>query len=224
MARNFLTNADHLDNATPAITAMPAAGLTLSAWVKFNTLALAQDVLTLGTAASNNNRWTLDMSVTNFVQAQARDGTAASLSNTSLAVTAGIWQLFTAVYFDDTNRASWLQGANKGTNAVLRTLVVPPANTRVSANPINNNPVTSGLVAHVAIWNIALTDSDILALTTNLPSSIQVSNLLDYWPITGASPEVSIGILGSSLTVTGTTFNSDDPYGLPPLLMGQAIF
>ena len=188
-----------------------------------NVIATAMDVLNLCQAAGNGNRWALDMSSSSFVQSQARDGAAASLSNTSATVTASVWQLFAATATDDSNRASLLQGGNKGTNAVSRPITAP-TNTRVSANPLGNNPI-NGLVAHIAIWNIVLSDSDIASILTNLPSSIQPANLQEYWPLTtGASPEPSLGILGNSLTVTGTSFAADDPYGAPVVLMGQAIF
>lgn len=224
MARSFSTNADHLDNAAPAVTTL-ATGLTLSAWVKFSTVGLLQEILTLGSAATNANRWTINVSGTNFTQAQARDNAGTgSFANATLAITAGVWYLVTGTFTDDTNRAGYANGANKGTSAVLRPITAP-TNTRVSANPAGNNPVTTGLIAHCAVWNMVLSDADVLALYTNLPSSVQVSNLVDYWPMTtGASPEPSIGFGGNSLTVTGTSFNSDDPYGFPPLLMGQAVF
>ena len=226
MARLFLTNADHLDNAVPCITAMPAAGMTISAWIKATTLLTLQEILTLGQAASNSNRWTIDVNAAStFSQSQARDGAAASFGTATAAVTSGVWCLVTGVFYDDTNRAGFTNGANKGTGAVLRTLASAPTNTRVSANPIGNNPVLNGLLAHLAIWNTALVDTDVLALMTNLPSSIQPSFLQEYWPLTtGASPEPSIGIQGNSLTVTGTSFAADDPFGSPVVLMGQAIF
>lgn len=224
MARNFTGIADHLDNAVPAVTAL-TTGMSMCAWVKFNTLLVTQDVLTLGQAANGNNRWSIGQSSLSAAHCTARDGAASSITSSSSLMSAGVWSLLTGIFSDDTNRASYLNGANKGTSAVLRAITAPAA-TRVSGqNAAGANTVTNALIAHVAIWNTILTDADVLALYTNAPSSVQVGFLQEYWPLTSnTSPEPSIGILGNTLTVTGTTFNSDDPYGFPPLLMGQAIF
>lgn len=225
MSRAFSVAGDNLTNAAAAVTVMPATGFSMSLWIK-PTVGTTQNLMTLGAAAAANNQWTLVLTAAGAGQILVRDNVASNTTVSSAAnATSGVWNLITGTFTDDTNRAIYLNGANKATTAVLKPITAP-TNTRISGNPVATSPIlSSGLVAHIAIWNTVLSDSDVLALYTNVPSSVQVSSLLEYWPLTGnVSPEPSTGTLANSLTVTGTVFNTDDPFGFPPLLMGQAIF
>jgi hypothetical protein len=75
-----------------------------------------------------------------------------------------------------------------------------------------------GLIAHVAIWNIALADADVLLLASGPPNNVQPANLIDYWTLnTNASPEVPL-VGANNLTVTGTLYSSSDPFYNIPMI------
>jgi hypothetical protein len=80
----------------------------------------------------------------------------------------------------------------------------------------------SGLIAEMAVWNIALADAEVANLAAGLcPLRLQRANLVDYWLHGGlvnqASPEPSLTDSGHDMVVTGATIDTTVPpiFGLP---------
>lgn len=74
-----------------------------------------------------------------------------------------------------------------------------------------------GRIAHAAIWNVALSDAELVMLANGaLPTHVRPSALQGYWPLHGIdSPEPSVaGATRQAGTLTGTTFASGPPVGL----------
>lgn len=72
----------------------------------------------------------------------------------------------------------------------------------------------AGLLAHLAIWRIALSAGNIASLRAlALPSTVAASDLIGYWALTSSSgTHANQGIdSGGTLTVNGATFNADNP-------------
>ena len=70
----------------------------------------------------------------------------------------------------------------------------------------------NGKLAHAAIWNVALSDQEVASLKYLYPNQVAVANLVNYWPLTSnKSPEPDYGSGNLPLTVTGTTFSTDNP-------------
>ena len=207
MSRLFATGSDHLDNNNPAWTA-PAG--TICAWIKSTSLVTPAQIVTLGTSGSGSNRFTLGMTSGAFFVCNENDGSSSVANATSPVLDTTNWHLAVGVWSDHTNRAAFFDGLSKGTIAALKASSAPNV-TRISADPAGGNPAAM-YIAHVAIWNIALIDADVLKLLTQLPSTVQAASLLEYWPLTGnASPEPSLGTSPHTLTVTGTAFSTDNP-------------
>lgn len=223
MSRSFATNADHLDLASAPVLAPP---MTLAAWIKISGSVLNTEFVTIGTSGSAANLYALMTLVGASAQARERDAGAASGANSTFTLDVGNWRLIVGTFLDHTNRACYTDGANKGTVSALKAATTPNM-LRISGDP-QATPVNPfvGLIAHVAVWNVALTDADVLALLTLAPPAIRPDALLEYWPLVSGQPtEPGYGQLGDSLVVTGTTFSYDNPpIGLlPGAIVGQRL-
>jgi hypothetical protein len=211
MARTLSSTSDHLDNASPGLTGYPA---TIACWLKNKALTTDQCLVTLGTSASDQNRFSIHATTTGGCQSEAVDGSAASQATASSTIADANWHLYTGVFTNATSYAAFLDGANKGTQSTSRAVSAFNV-TKISAKPgANGSPITSaGVLAHVAVWNVALSDAEVLSLLTTRPSAVQPTHLVGYWTLTdNASPEPDLGTGNHSLTVTGTSYVADDPY------------
>ena len=215
MSRSFSSASDYLDAATAVIATRPC---TISLWAKNGDLggASGEHYFNIGVSGSSDNRITLFCgNGTGLVAAGERDASAsqAAIALTTYAV--GGWFNLTGVFTSDSSRACFVNGAAKATNSGVASPSAFNA-TRVSGNLVSTpgNPILSGgLVAYIGVWNIALADADVLKLYTQTPDLVQSANLIEYWPLIGnQSPEPSSGTQGTSLTVTGTTFSTDNPF------------
>ncbi len=103
--------------------------------------------------------------------------------------------------------ATYQNGISGGLAAQIGTgIALPPANTTTHFD---------GLISDLAIWKVALNDSEMAALGrgTN-PLLIRSASLLLYVPLVGrASPETNLGSLGSTgnCTITGTMLEGPPP-------------
>jgi hypothetical protein len=72
----------------------------------------------------------------------------------------------------------------------------------------------AGRLAEVAIWDYALSDSEITSYMNGTPaSSIQPSYLIGYWPLNADnSTQSNLGVdAGGDLSVTGAVYDADHP-------------
>jgi hypothetical protein len=211
LSRAFSSGTDKLSIASAVIATRP---YSVSLWVKLADISQSQQLFNIATSASDDNRTTLSyfFSGSNQFAANERDTVSQIANSTLTAPSTGVWYHTAAVYTNDSSRAVYTNGANKGTNAGATT---PGAFnlTRISGSPTSTAPIAGGgLVAHVGVWNIALSDADVLQLATQTPDRVQAANLIEYWPLTSnSSPEPSSGSQATSFTVTGTAFSTDNP-------------
>lgn len=69
----------------------------------------------------------------------------------------------------------------------------------------------SGDVAHVALWNVALTDDEVASLAAGVsPLRMRRDALIAYWPVGGQSPEPDV-VGGFDLVVTNGPVQSEEP-------------
>lgn len=209
MSRVFASSADHLDSASTIIVAPP---MTMLAWVKMTTLALGYQIVTIGTAGSASNRFSMGYQATNTIGCNENDGTSSiAQSVTSISETKN-WHAAAAVWSDRTNRAAFLDGAGKGTIAALKAATTPNS-IRISGDPQATpaNPF-QGLIGMVAIWNVALTDTEVAALASAYPLAVRPQSLVHLWDL--SIPGTVVPDLGSgnkTLSITGAAFNADSP-------------
>lgn len=213
MSRVFSANTDHLDSASSVVTDVP---LTLSAWVKYDsTHGVTQYMpICLGESGTGNNYFALKSLSGQQIRAEERD-TSISGGNTvqatpPLGVTS--WYLFSGVFTTHGSRSMWINGTGKGSDSTAKT-ASGINSIRISGdNNATPSQIWRGNIAHVAIWNIALSDQQIASLLYLYPNQVAVGNLVNYWPLTNnQSPEPDYGSGNLPLTVTGTTFSTDNP-------------
>ena len=138
----------------------------------------------------------------------------------SYSFVAATWQHAAAVFATTTSRTSYINAGDKDTNTDL----VSPANIdRISIGRIGDStPGTyfNGSIAEVGIWNIALTDADVIILAAGYsPLFVHPENLVAYWPLIRDSDDDKVG--GYDLTPANSPTVSPHPPGIlypaPPM-------
>lgn len=153
------------------------------------------------------------------VRATTQNFLTVANADTSSGFSAGSWQHAAAVFGSSTDRRAFLNGGSKGTNA---TSVTDPSgldSVAVGAFAGAHTFPMFGLIAHAAIWNIALSDAEVAALAAGAhPMMVRPEALVAYWPMFDEHASQIDWVGGVTLTVAGnpTKAASDPRIGLPP--------
>lgn len=213
MARQFVvaagTDTDFLSRTSTPVSAAP---MTLSAW---------------GYSTGNSSNWRLfhvidstggnpqeyfgiGISEGISCSADCRTSSFGNQNATGGAPAINTWNHYAAVYSSTTNRNIYLNGTAGTPNTNSS---VPSGTTNIICGRHPNGGSDSGTYgAEFAIWDVALTQDEITALSKGCsPLLIRPDHLLMYVPCVGrASPEFSIK--GDyPLTVNGTCAQFDHP-------------
>lgn len=211
MARLFDGINDFLDAGNPSALNLSGDEITVSLWIKL--------------ASSSNDgkifaKWSDSPEAFQYlVQINGSDeplfaifngGTSIAQGSTTLSV--GVWYHIVGTYDGITVRVD-LDGVEDGSTPNTGTMSSTAAPVRIGAGSGGSgteNPF-DGDIGHCAIWDVALTASEIESLANGInPLQIRQSNLLDYWPLNGQSTEP--GIVGdNNATVNGTTVSEEPP-------------
>jgi hypothetical protein len=225
MARTGWSTSNFLRYPSAILSAYP---LTMAAWwwPTINTGGAAlQSVLSVlnSTGADNINQFKIGQS-NGGVSFLAADSVSSNSATTGVNSTLNTWNHLCGVGTSATDRAMFLNGANKATNATSR---APSGLDRVSAgkqdNAANNKVCdNASIIAECAIWNVALSDTEVAYLASGIsPKAIQSAALVAYWPMIGDwNPENDL-IAGQNFTINGTLSRTTHP-NLPPYYIGQA--
>lgn len=139
------------------------------------------------------------------------DGGATGGADTTAGPTVNVWANHTAVSTSTTSRDSYLNGANKGSDA---TLVVPINldGTEIGQSD-DGSPVDRfiGDLGHVAFYGVALALSMIETLAAGFnPLRVQRGDLIGYYPCNGQSPEFNV-MGGVDLSLVGAPPVAENP-------------
>lgn len=131
-----------------------------------------------------------------------------------------VWILWGVVFGSDILRELFQDGVGTGSPSTILVNMLPVG----AALAIGNNPAggfASGncLVAEVGMWNIALSDAEMLSLfdsaETGIPmTDVQGGNCVGYWPLlVDQATHQNLGVdTGGLMTVeSGMPFSSDHP-------------
>lgn len=208
MARDFDGSGDKL-NYAGAIVSVPA--FTMSCWFNPRNVTADHWLMTICTDASGNQYHAL---VANGALAgdelNAWTRTTSSVNaGSGTAFVADKWQHGCGVWAAGNSRAVFLDGT-KGTDTGSRNPTGMDT-TRVGADSSSAN-VLNGLIAEPCIWDVALTDAEVLMLASGAhPWTIRPNHIVAYWPCYGLdSPEPDFSGAGHPLTLTNTT-RADHP-------------
>jgi len=143
----------------------------MACWFTNSAAAAGQNTLVGidNTTDSNLGRWGLQSQVTtSVVRARSSNGGANVEADSAVFTDAyrGQWHLAVGVFTSSTSRAAYVDGAYKGTNTTSNAGSSSPNRTVIGARYDSgaNGQFAEGNIAHVCIWNRALTDAEVWAL------------------------------------------------------------
>jgi hypothetical protein len=209
VSKVFTTTSDYL-NVNTAVVTTPA--FTLHCWIKQSVLGNAENYVSIGTIGSGNNRFFLQKtSADDLVHATERDTTSGQ-ANSAIAITDTTnWHCVTGVFTSDSSRTVYLDGGNSGSNATARTPTTPDS-LYLGRNQSGTASMFQGKMAYVAIWNRALTSTEVADLAIKTPLAAAPSGLVAYYPLLADGNDQA----GSNnLTVNGAAGWDTD---MPPIV------
>ncbi len=197
-------------DGTPPVTAAP---LTVACWFRKNNNTDGASLVALADQSANTDRFLLEARGSGpgrTIRWLSINGGTDS-AETSTAWTVDTWHHACGVEAASNDRRVYLDGGGKvtdsgaGTPTPIDRLVVGADFTGSFVNHMG------GDIAHVAMWNVALTDAEIASLAAGLnPKKMRPDNLVFYAPLNGQSPEIDI-VSRFDLTVTGATVSEEPP-------------
>lgn len=195
MARQFVVaSTQKLIASSAAVSSVP---LTIATWV------LPADTTTNNTVAGvwDNGSDDADAFYLSFagavggdpVQAVVASAGSFTAASTTAGFSSGVWAHGCAVFASSTDRRVYLNGGSKGTDAASLT---PTGLSRTTIGFFQEN--TSALfysnitVAEMAIWNVALTDAEVLVLAGGFcPLFVRPQSIVAYCPLLGRGGSAS---------------------------------
>ena len=203
MARTFVA----ASSQSLAVTSSPvsAVPLTVACWHKPTAINVQRNVLAI--SLSSSLKFYQLQQRASAICADQYDGTLLGSSTFSSGYSSGSWQHIAGVFTSNSSRTVYLGGVAATTNTTTIGTVTPDRlvlGARNNAGTIDS--FFDGDVAEAAVWNIALTASDIAALALAVsPLLVRPDALVFYAPVMGVySPEIDL--MGHrDLTVTGAT-------------------
>lgn len=221
MARLFDdASSQYLDLASTPVTAAP---FTVSAWVNTDVTGTQQVAVMISDVDAGTHYWYIGNNASSQALFSVRAGGAGLNATTVNTMSNNTWHHYCGITASATDRKMRLDGdiANEGTET---TSAVPAsmdgigiARRRTTAPGV----YTSGSIAEVAIWDVALTDAENISLSKGVsPLLIRPASLVFYAPLQNSEDRDIIG--GNALTPFNTPTVSAHPRVLYPV--GQAIF
>lgn len=206
---------DYADTSgTPPVVGYPC---TISVWFKSSALGSQDRVVHLGRDDGTNvdcfalRKTSADALQATVVAATTPEASSATTVNT---VSVDTWHHGGAIFASTTSRTVYLDGdtANKGTNTGSRTPTANFAKYRLGT-AMDLADDWQGYIAHVAVWNIALSEANIQSLAAGAnPLTIENANLVWYCPTLVNETPMQDRIAAYDLTLGGNAaYNSDNP-------------
>lgn len=210
MARLFVAaSSTTVEHTAALVSALP---LTFSAWVYPVSTAGMQFLGVYKAVDASGRCLSLTLSSALRPVGEVRQDSGAAVQTASSPVLSlNTWN-HVAVVFSGTSGSSTLiacytNGTDKQTTAT--TFTTPTGLDRTTMGCLRRTSPTSfanGRLAEPAIWNVALNDAEVLALSKGVsPLKIQPAALVSYPPLWGLhSPEIDLVKSGATWTLSGT--------------------
>ena len=177
---------------------VPATGypMTVAGWFNHENDSLTSCLFTAGNPVDNNCYYAVFLvgggSSGNLVRFEMKSDSGVSRkADTTLGYVENTWHHWAAVGINDALRYCYIDGIARGQDT--NTMTFPTGLTRIrmgrTAGLTSGNSM-QGKVAHVAFWDVALSDNEITRLAQGIsPINVRQESLIAYWPITGQNPE-----------------------------------
>ena len=209
MARLFdQSNDEYIDGGD--IVKITGDEITVSTWLKLDSTNGEQKLVSKWADVGTVHQYL--MSVTGAEKAQfvvKISGVAVALGATTIST--GVWHNIIGRY-DGSDVEIFLDGVQDGTISQTGNIIDTTASLVLGAGSggSGSEQPLDGFLGHVAIWDIALSDSNIESLA-NCGSPLQFpEGLVFYAPLNGQDPELDI-VGGNSLTVNGSVKAEEPP-------------
>jgi hypothetical protein len=212
------------DLAQVVASIMAATPFTVCAWVKpaavTAEMAVAGGFDTSDTTVDANSLIVAGNVAGDPVRAYTVTGGSGFNFSDINGVTAGVWQHIAGVWSSITSRQAFLNAVGGGANttsddpsAAIDTFIIGARRTSSVTGTY-----FEGLIAEVAVWNVALTQTQLEELAAGAAATeVAPESLAHYWTLESDGTD-SIG--SADLTFTGTTHSEDHPTitgGEPPV-------
>jgi hypothetical protein len=218
MARLFASaSTQFIEHNAALVTALP---ITMVGWV-YPTTGVVSAVISVAKSADATGRWIyLNISATGRVAGWVRQDSGVDVQSASAGAThgTGAWFHAGAVFSGTSGVSTSIKAYADGTlqDTVTTTFTTPTSLDRTTIGRLSRTAplhYQNGRLAHTAIWSVALSDAEILALSKGAsPAQIQPASLVSYTPLWGLhSPEIDLVKNSATWTVTGATQANDAP-------------
>lgn len=175
MAKLFATSADYLSLAAAVVAAPP---FSMHIWAKHTALASAENLMSLGTLGSGDNRFYLHKTSDDATHATERDATSGQSTSSNLPDTN--WHAYTGIYTSHSSRELWFDGANRGGNAQVKAPTAPNS-LYIGRSQSGSANAFTGKLAYAAVWNRVLTAVEVANLALQSPLVAAPSGLVAYY-------------------------------------------
>lgn len=202
-------------------TPVTAAPLTMACWFRPVSATTDMILMSIAKGSTQTDRFILaargSVSPHTIACDAIQAGASARTSTTNVSGwSTGAWLHAAAVFTSPSAKAVFLNGADKGSGTSKTPASIDTIG--IAADPTTpTSGFSDGRIAECGIWNVALTDDEVLSLARGLPPwRVRPGSLVGYWPLWGLqSPEVDLTSGARSLTFTGSPTIADGPPTIP---------
>lgn len=212
MARSGFSASNFQRCSSAVVSAVP---LTMACWAKTSVTGTGQQMMGLFNSASATarNQFCLRIGSSNNVVARTSGASTAGSANGTGSFTSGVWFHAAGVFSATNSRTSYRDGGNKVTETTSET---PSGLNRTSIGLEDNAAADEpfgGQLGEAAIWNVALSDADILMLSKGFsPLLMHPESLIAYWPLIGNnSPENNLKSNSATMSIVGSLSKAAHP-------------
>jgi hypothetical protein len=182
--------------------------MTMACWFKLETTGALQTLLSLTDPAASSlgaDNTELQINASNAVVARLETGAA-----TAGTVSTGTWYLATAVYEASNSRYAYLNTTKSAQNTTDRT--AGWNSLTIGANGYaSQSSYFDGILGECAVWNVALSDSDVSSLY-NSGSGVAMDTVGTPVWYRKLRTDLTTPATGTSPTNNGATQVGDDPF------------
>jgi len=217
MSRNFDDTDDYIgDGSNTLVSALP---FTISMWFRpESTTTEGLQVLFYHGGATDSYSAQMQLSTSGpdrkKIRWVSKDNGTLAIAQTTTQVDDNVWYHVAASEISTTSRKILLSGGGKGTNTTSSDMF-GSSHDRFSfgaANLSTPSRFYDGDIAHAAVWDIELTDDDIISLANGMcPLRLSADNLIFYMPLGGQSPEPDIVGNNDGTLTSAPTVNEEPP-------------
>lgn len=178
MSFNLNGTSSYVVSTSTPVTGVP---FTMACWVKSSTPNQAKTIMYMGNSGTTS-RFQLDIA-SNLFRLTAGAGGPTVSANGTIPVNNEVWYHIAGVCTSPTNRYITINGSNKSLTNTTSRIPLGINNITLGAQILSSTVGSffQGTIAEAAIWNVALTDDQVLSLGQGFaPYLIEPNNLKFY--------------------------------------------